>query len=372
MATRRITGVVRNIQDLPWSNAKILFELLAPSFTADTQYPISLQEVRTNAAGQLSVDLWCNGSGLVASAYRCTMPDSEQFAFTLEAGLPQTFTQLRTLGTPVNQSNASLMAYITAQIAAIGGGLTRSEVIALILQYGGSGSGSNSLVGNLSTFLPTLSGSLTLVVPLIAISGGLSTLLPTLSGSVNSVVPLIATSGVLPTLLPTLSGVLSQSPLITVSGALSTLLPALSGNLNSVAPIVTISGGLSTFLPTLSGSLNSVVPIVTTSGVLPTLLPTFSGVLSQSPLITMSGVCVTLLPAVSGSLNSVVPIVTISGVLPTLLPTFSGVLSLAPVVTISGGLSTLLPTLSGSVSSVALSGTAYDFSQSQNAFLIGI
>lgn len=126
MATRRITGVVRNIQDLPWSNAKILFELLAPSFTADTQYPISLQEVRTNAAGQLSVDLWCNGSGLAVSAYRCTMPDSEQFIFTLEAGLPQTFTQLRTLGTPVNQSTASLMAYITAQITAqivsIGGG----------------------------------------------------------------------------------------------------------------------------------------------------------------------------------------------------------------------------------------------------------
>jgi len=119
MTTRRITGVVRNIQDLPWSNAKILFELLAPSFTADTQYPISLQEVRTDALGQLSVDLWCNGSGLAATAYRCTMPDSEQFTFTLELGSPLTFTQLRTLGTPVNQSSASLMAYITAQIAAI-------------------------------------------------------------------------------------------------------------------------------------------------------------------------------------------------------------------------------------------------------------
>jgi len=122
MTTRRITGVVRNIQDLPWSNAKILFELLAPSFTADTQYPISLQEVRTDALGQLSVDLWCNGSGLAATAYRCTMPDSEQFTFTLEVGSPLTFTQIRTLGTPVNQSTASLMAYITAQIAAIGGG----------------------------------------------------------------------------------------------------------------------------------------------------------------------------------------------------------------------------------------------------------
>ena len=77
MATRRITGVVRNIQDLPWSNAKILFELLAPSFTADTQYPISLQEVKTDTQGQLSVDLWCNGLALAATAYRCTMPDSE-------------------------------------------------------------------------------------------------------------------------------------------------------------------------------------------------------------------------------------------------------------------------------------------------------
>ena len=127
MTTRRITGVVRNIQDLPWSNAKILFELLAPSFTADTQYPISLQEVRTDALGQLSVDLWCNGSGLAATAYRCTMPDSEQFTFTLEVGSPLTFTQIRTLGTPVNQSTASLMAYITsqitAQITAIGGGV---------------------------------------------------------------------------------------------------------------------------------------------------------------------------------------------------------------------------------------------------------
>jgi len=127
MTTRRITGVVRNIQDLPWSNAKILFELLAPSFTADTQYPISLEEVRTDIQGQLSVDLWCNGSGLAATAYRCTMPDSEQFTFTLEVGSPLTFTQIRTLGTPVNQSTASLMAYITsqitAQITAIGGGV---------------------------------------------------------------------------------------------------------------------------------------------------------------------------------------------------------------------------------------------------------
>ena len=122
MTTRRITGVVRNIQDLPWSNAKILFELLAPSFTADTQYPISLEEVRTDIQGQLSVDLWCSSSGLAATAYRCTMPDSEQFTFTLELGSPLTFTQIRTLGTPVNQSTASLMAYITAQIAAIGGG----------------------------------------------------------------------------------------------------------------------------------------------------------------------------------------------------------------------------------------------------------
>jgi len=122
MTTRRITGVVRNIQDLPWTNAKILFELLAPSFTADTQYPISLEEVRTDIQGQLSVDLWCNSSGLAATAYRCTMPDSEQFTFTLELGSPLTFTQIRTLGTPVNQSTASLMAYITAQIAAIGGG----------------------------------------------------------------------------------------------------------------------------------------------------------------------------------------------------------------------------------------------------------
>lgn len=140
MATRRITGVVRNIQDLPWSNAKILFELLAPSFTADTQYPISLQEVRTNAAGQLSVDLWCNGSGLVASAYRCTMPDSEQFIFTLELGLPQTFTQLRTLGTPVNQSTASLMAYITAQIVSIGGGGGSAPDTYQVLAFAGNNS----------------------------------------------------------------------------------------------------------------------------------------------------------------------------------------------------------------------------------------
>jgi len=135
MTTRRITGVVRNIQDLPWSNAKILFELLAPSFTADTQYPISLQEVRTDIQGQLSVDLWCNSSGLAATAYRCTMPDSEQFTFTLELGSPLTFTQIRTLGTPVNQSTASLMAYITSQITA--------QVSAQVTEIGGGGGGTS-------------------------------------------------------------------------------------------------------------------------------------------------------------------------------------------------------------------------------------
>ena len=74
----------------------------------------------------------------------------------------------------------------------------------------------------------------------------------------------------------------------------------------------------------------------------------------------------------SGSINSVAPLVTVSGSLPALLPTVSGVLSLAPVVTISGTLPTLLPTVSGSLNSVASSGSAYDFSQPQNAFLIGV
>ena len=142
MATRRITGVVRNIQDLPWTNAKILFELLAPSFTADTQYPISLEEVRTDTQGQVSVDLWCSSSGLAATAYRCTMPDSEQFTFTLEVGLPLTFTQIRTIGVPASQSSASLMAYVSDQVTA----QVSAQVAAIGIGGGGGGTGLANII----------------------------------------------------------------------------------------------------------------------------------------------------------------------------------------------------------------------------------
>ena len=93
-----------------------------------------------------------------------------------------------------------------------------------------------------------------------------------------------------------------------------------------------------------------------------------------SPLtftITTSGALPTLLPVLSGSLSSVAPIVTISGSLPTLLPALSGSLIQFPLVSISGALPTLLPVLSGSINQ-ASSGTTYDFSQPQNAYLIGI
>ena len=127
MATRTIVGKVYNLLDQPVQGATIKFILNPSGYISDKEYETSSTEITTDAFGNWAVNLWVNSESLTPTDYICFEPNGSRFTFSLDPGsTPLTYAQIRSLGTPISippsVPSASLLTYISSQIALMGGG----------------------------------------------------------------------------------------------------------------------------------------------------------------------------------------------------------------------------------------------------------
>jgi len=140
MATRTITGKVYDLLDQPIQNAKLKFSLNQSAYTTDKDYESSSSEIRTDFNGEWSIVLWCNSESLSPTSYTCTNPDGSRFIFTLDPGISTlTYSQIKAMGTPISSPpsvpSASLLTYISSQIALMGGGGSGTSLANIILPF---------------------------------------------------------------------------------------------------------------------------------------------------------------------------------------------------------------------------------------------
>jgi hypothetical protein len=123
MATRRVTGVIRKINNQPWGNAELSFEIDKGTFTTEANFPLNNVQVRTDASGLFEVELWCNSEGTIPTEYICSLPDRARFNFVLTPGTtPVSLQFLRAQGVQPTPIPQTILDYIDGQIGAGGGG----------------------------------------------------------------------------------------------------------------------------------------------------------------------------------------------------------------------------------------------------------
>lgn len=89
MATRTVTGTLKNIEGEPHVSARVRFQL-AP-FGLDeggTAYPREEQVAVTDESGDFSIDLWVSEDSSKEAIYTCVLPTGERFRFILPKGTP--------------------------------------------------------------------------------------------------------------------------------------------------------------------------------------------------------------------------------------------------------------------------------------------
>lgn len=122
MAFRKVIGTVLLPSGIPSTNNRVIFELVASGYDANTHYVSAQIPAYLDASGTLGVgiDLWTNAESLNPSKYRCTLPDGSSFEFVLPVGSdPADLAELRALGVPAADNN-TLLAYIDHKLASIG------------------------------------------------------------------------------------------------------------------------------------------------------------------------------------------------------------------------------------------------------------
>ena len=140
MATRTIVGKIYNLLDQPVQGATIKFILNPSGYISDKEYENSSTEITTDPFGNWSVNLWDNSESLTPTDYICFEPNGSRFTFSLDPGISTlTYAQIRSLGTPISippsVPSASLLTYISSQIAAMGGGGTGTSLANVILPF---------------------------------------------------------------------------------------------------------------------------------------------------------------------------------------------------------------------------------------------
>lgn len=81
-----ISGILRHLDGSAWVGADLLFQLLQPSYTASTQFPVDTKAATTIAGGAFSVSLWDNGAGVLPSYIRCTINGGDRLEFVIPPG----------------------------------------------------------------------------------------------------------------------------------------------------------------------------------------------------------------------------------------------------------------------------------------------
>lgn len=122
MGVRNVTGTLLKIDNTPWTNVPIIFEISPGTFTTEANYLPERKIVKTNSLGQFSVNLWTNSLGTIASQYKCTLPSKEVFSFVLNPGdTPVSIQFLRAQSTQPTPTPQTILSYIDERIAAGGG-----------------------------------------------------------------------------------------------------------------------------------------------------------------------------------------------------------------------------------------------------------
>ena len=118
MAIRTIVGKVYNLLEQPVANAKLTFTLNQSAYTLDRSYETSSTEIKSDALGNWAVALWVNSESLSPTSYTCIDVDGSKFIFTIDPGItPLTYSQIKSLGAPINSPPSSLLGLIGTQVA---------------------------------------------------------------------------------------------------------------------------------------------------------------------------------------------------------------------------------------------------------------
>jgi len=97
MATRSVTFTLLKADGSAWAGGVVTFELLPGGYeTGGTQYPAATVKATAGTDGTGSISLWRSEAGVTTIKFRCTLPNGEQFMFSVpDAGTAIDLSTLR-------------------------------------------------------------------------------------------------------------------------------------------------------------------------------------------------------------------------------------------------------------------------------------
>lgn len=120
---RQIIGKIYQTDDTPYGNVAVTFVRSLGSYTSQITYPPDSIKCQVNAAGELvNCFLWVNESGDKISNYTAYVK-GDKFSFSIPSGdgSPIELSVLRSGSQPTETYPQSILDYIDAKIATVGG-----------------------------------------------------------------------------------------------------------------------------------------------------------------------------------------------------------------------------------------------------------